>query len=150
MEAVLFIGIQAVGKSTFYAQRFRDTHVRINLDMLRTRHREWILVQACLTAKQSFVVDNTNVTAADRARYIGPAQAAGFRVVGYYFPTNLRDAVERNRRRVLRKPIPDRALVGTQRRLEPPSLDEGFDELYTVTISAPNQFAVRRWRAAAR
>jgi predicted kinase len=74
MEAVIFIGIQAAGKSTFYFQRFADTHVRINLDMLRTRRREQILVQACLVAKQSFVVDNTNVTRADRARYVPPAR----------------------------------------------------------------------------
>lgn len=149
MEAVLLIGIQAVGKSTFYAQRLRDTHVRINLDMLRTRYRERILVEACLAAKQSFVVDNTNVTAADRARYIGPAHAAQFQVVGYYFPTSLRDAMERNRRRVLRRPIPDRALVGTLKRLEPPRLDEGFDQLYRVTIIGPDKFAVHKWRGAA-
>jgi hypothetical protein len=31
MEAVLFIGIQAAGKSTFYRQRFADTHIRLQL-----------------------------------------------------------------------------------------------------------------------
>jgi predicted kinase len=36
MEAVLLVGIQGAGKSTFYQQRFFDTHVRINLDMLKT------------------------------------------------------------------------------------------------------------------
>ncbi len=46
MELLLFIGGQASGKSTFYHQRFRDTHLRINLDMLRTRHREAILLKA--------------------------------------------------------------------------------------------------------
>ena len=50
MEAILFIGIQASGKSTFFAERFFKTHVRINLDMLRTRHREELLVKACLEA----------------------------------------------------------------------------------------------------
>ena len=36
MEAVLFVGLQASGKSTFYRERFFRTHVRINLDMLKT------------------------------------------------------------------------------------------------------------------
>jgi len=36
MEAVIFTGIQAVGKSTFYKEHFFTTHVRINLDMLKT------------------------------------------------------------------------------------------------------------------
>jgi len=35
------------------------------------------------SAKQAFVVDNTNVLPAQRARFIGPAKAAGFRVIGY-------------------------------------------------------------------
>ena len=85
MEAVIFIGIQGSGKSTFYKERFVDTHIRINLDMLKTRHREQYLVNACIVAKQAFVVDNTNPTRADRSRYIEPAKAAGFKVIGYYF-----------------------------------------------------------------
>ena len=48
------------------------------LDMLRTRNREAILVRACIEARQRFVVDNTNPTQADRARYVVPARAAGF------------------------------------------------------------------------
>jgi predicted kinase len=35
MEAVIFVGIQGSGKSTFYNERFVDTHIRINLDMLK-------------------------------------------------------------------------------------------------------------------
>ncbi len=76
MEAVLLIGIQASGKSTFYRDRFFDTHVRINRDMLRTRRRERLLLEACIAGLQPFVVDNTNVTPEERARSIGPAKAS--------------------------------------------------------------------------
>ena len=62
IEAIIFIGIQATGKSTFFQQKFFDTRVRINLDMLKTRNRERILLAACLDAKQPFVVDTTNLT----------------------------------------------------------------------------------------
>jgi predicted kinase len=85
MEAVIFVGIQGSGKSSFYRQQFFDTHVRISLDVLRTRHREQLLFAACLAAKQPFVVDNTNPLLRDRARYIEPARKAGFRVVAYFF-----------------------------------------------------------------
>lgn len=85
MEAVIFMGIQATGKSTFYQKTFADTHVRINLDMLRTRHRELLLFETCLKMKQPFVVDNTNPTADDRNRYIPIAKSAGFRIIGYFF-----------------------------------------------------------------
>ena len=60
MELIIFIGCQASGKSTFFKRYFSDTHIRLNLDMLKTRHRERILFQACLAAKQKCVVDNTN------------------------------------------------------------------------------------------
>jgi len=45
VEAVIFVGIQATGKSSFYRKHFFDTYVRINLDMLKTRYRERLLVR---------------------------------------------------------------------------------------------------------
>ena len=80
-EAVILVGIQGSGKSTFYQQRFADTHVRINLDTLKTRAREEQLLRDCIAKKSSFVVDNTNPSPSDRARYVAPSRAAGFRVV---------------------------------------------------------------------
>jgi hypothetical protein len=85
VEIVLFMGLQASGKSTFWRERFSDTHVRINLDMLRTRHRERRLFQTCLEIGQPVVVDNTNAAVADRKPYIALARTHDFRVVGYYF-----------------------------------------------------------------
>lgn len=132
MEAVLLIGIQASGKSTFYGERFFDTHVRLNLDMLRTRNRERLLLQACITGLQPFVVDNTNPLRAERARYIEPARTAGFRVVGYFFEPDPRAAAARNEARPKGKRIPRAGLFGTLKKLERPAREEGFDELYSV------------------
>lgn len=70
MEAVIFIGIQASGKTSFYKERFFETHVRLSLDMLKTRHRQRLLIEACVAAQQPFVVDNTNVRQEERAEYI--------------------------------------------------------------------------------
>ena len=142
MEAVIFIGIQGAGKSTFYRERFFDTHVRISLDMLRTRRREQLLVEACLQAKQPFVIDNTNPLAAGRARYIGPAHAAGFQVVAYFLETELGDAIRRNNQRTGKKKIPVAGLAGTFRKLEPPAQAEGFDAIYVLSISKEGSFAV--------
>jgi hypothetical protein len=66
MQAIVFSDIQASGKSTFFKEHFADTHVRINLDMLHTRHREALLLGACIEARQPLVVDNTNLLAAER------------------------------------------------------------------------------------
>lgn len=136
MEAVIFVGVQGSGKSTFYRERFFDTHVRINLDMLRTRHREQLLLAACLAGKQPFVIDNTNPLPTDRARYIGPAREAGFRVVAYFFETSLADAIRRNKERTGKQRIPIPAIAGTLRKLQPPTAEEGFEAVYKVTISS--------------
>lgn len=142
MEAVIFAGIQASGKSTFYRERFFDTHVRINLDMLKTRNRERILLEACIAAGQRFVVDNTNATASERARYIAPARAAGFRIVGYFFEPDPHASVRRNESSP--RQVPPRGIFGTLKRLELLAPAEGFDELHRVRITALG-FVVEAW-----
>ncbi|MBZ8183274.1 AAA family ATPase [Oscillatoria salina] len=146
MEAVICIGVQGSGKSTFCRDFFFNTHIRINLDMLKTRHREKILLCACLEAKQRFVVDNTNPTLADRSRYITPAKEKHFRVVGYYFQSSLEDCQRRNQQRPPKQVIPLAGLLATSKKLVLPSFDEGFDELYTVKISSENSFIVEQWQ----
>jgi predicted kinase len=155
MDAVIFIGLQAAGKSSFYrdwtpstgkANSFFNTHIRINLDMLKTRHREKILFEACLTAKQSFVIDNTNPDRQDREKYIIPAKEKGFRIIGYYFQSLVEDCLTRNNARSLSKPIPDVALYATKKKLEIPGFHEGFDELYYVKIGENKTFIVEEWQ----
>lgn len=145
MEAVLFIGVQASGKSTFYRERFFSSHVRINLDMLKTRHREKRLLEVCLDTKQPFIVDNTNPTKLDRLAYISSAKEAGFRIVGYYFQSNIEDCKRRNEQRTGEQQIPLPGLLGTYSRLEIPSIDEGFDQLFYVRI-AEDGFVVEEWK----
>ncbi len=145
MEAVLFIGVQGSGKTTFYKQRFFETHVRVSRDMLRTRYRERLLVAACLAARQSFVLDNTNALLARRAEHIAAAKAAGFRVAGFFFRCELRDALARNRLRPAERVVPPAGVAGTFKKLQLPSWSEGFDELQAVEINPSGEFVVRPW-----
>ena len=145
MEAVILIGIQASGKSSFYKERFFDTHVRINLDMLKTKHRQRVLLDACLASKQPFVVDNTNVTADIRGHFIGPARAAGFRVVGYYLRSDVGAGLSRNSKREERARVPEKGLLGTYKQLQLPSREEGFDALYYVRVNDAGDFVVEEW-----
>jgi predicted kinase len=144
MEAVIFVGIQGSGKSSFFRERFFDTHVRINLDMLRTRRREELLVAACLEGGQSFVVDNTNPLPSDRVRYLVPARRARFHTVAYFFDASLREAMQRNNLRSGKQKVPVPAVVAAFKKLVPPSADEGFDEIYTVKLVAEHGFVVAR------
>lgn len=145
MEAVIFIGIQGSGKSSFYQERFFHTHVRINLDMLKTKHRFRLVLNACLEAGQPFVLDNTNVSRAVRAEFIAQSKAKGFRVVGYYFRSDIASALARNSERVGSARIPDVGVLGTYKQLEIPQRAEGFDALYYVQIDADGKFRVEEW-----
>lgn len=148
MEMVLFIGVPGSGKSTFYQERFADTHVHINLDTLKTRHREMAFIQACIAAKLSCVVDNTNVSAQERARYIPLARQAGYQVVGYFFRSNLAEASQRNRQRTGKALVPEKGMRARFQRLELPLVSEGFDQLYYVRIDpVTSQFIVEACRA---
>jgi len=145
MEMVIFVGAQASGKSSFFKQRFGDSHVRINLDMLRTRHRESIMIKASFEARQRFVVDNTNPNRQDRLRYFTLAKSFRFRAIGYYFQSSIQDCIDRNKGRAVAARVPERAIVSTIQKLEVPRLNEGFDELHFVRI-VDDGFVVEDWR----
>ena len=144
MEMVLFIGIPASGKSSFFKERFFNTHVRVNRDMLRTQRREELLVRACLDGKTRFVLENTNLTRAVRAPYIAAAKQAQFSVVGYYFESLPIDAVNRNKLRPEPDRVPAVAIWAANKRLEVPAHDEGFHALYRVRMAQPSGFSVEK------
>ncbi|MDF5731609.1 MAG: AAA family ATPase [Rhizonema sp. PD38] len=145
MEAIIFVGIQGAGKSTFYRTQFFNTHIRINLDMLKTRNREQIIFQSCLEAKQSFVVDNTNPTVEERRRYIPPAKAKKIQVIGYYFDSLLEECKQRNNQRIAEQIVPLVGLLATSKKLVLPTWQEGFDALYTVKTGLNDLFTVEQW-----
>ncbi|WP_419905002.1 AAA family ATPase [Kiloniella sp.] len=144
-ETIVFTGLQACGKSSFYQWKFSNTHLRLNLDMLKTRNREKILLEACLKAKQNFVVDNTNPTKEARAKYISAAKEHGFKVIGYYFQSNIQDCLRRNATREGRQRIPDPGIRGTASKMVVPSYSEGYDELYYVVMDEAEGFKVSEW-----
>jgi len=144
MEGVILIGLQASGKSTFCLKNFYKTHIRLSMDMLKTRHREKILFEACLDGKQSVVIDNTNPSKKDREEYILKLKNKKFSVVGYYFESKISDCIERNKVRLGKDKIPEVGIKGTYNKLELPDYGEGFDALYYVQI-LDNKFIISDW-----
>jgi len=113
--------------------------------MLKTRHREKIILNACFEAKQCFVVDNTNPTVVDRKKYITLAKASKFKIIGYYFQSKLKDAIKRNSGRTGKNCIPEKGILATYSHLQIPQFEEGFDTLYYVTINSNNTFTIKEW-----
>ena len=131
-EAIIFVGLQGSGKTTYFNDHFASTHQHISRDIQKTSERETALVNECLRAGRSFVVDNTNATRALRARYIREAKGAGFEVRAYFFDTPVRTAIGRNNHRKDKKPIPVPAILRAAKHLEPPSVEEGLDDIQII------------------
>jgi len=143
LECVIFIGIQASGKSTFYKERFFKTHMRINLDMLKTRNRENMYLQTSIETMQRFVVDNTNPTVEERKKYIDACKNKGFKIIGYYFEPDYAESIKRNEQRTGKEYIPEIGIKSVMSKLEVPSYEEGFDEIYSV-ISSEGTFRIEK------
>jgi len=139
------MGIQGSGKSTFYAKKFGDTHVRINLDMLRTRNREKMIFENCLDTTQSCVVDNTNITQDERGKYIKEARKRGFSVTGYFLRSRVHECINRNSKREGKAKVPVSVITSRYNKLQTPSLTEGFDRLYYVSI-INGEFVVEEYK----
>ncbi len=138
--AVIFIGIQGSGKTTFYKKYFAD-FAHVNLDTFKKRSKERKFFNACIEEEKSFVVDNTNPTKFDRERYIPTARENGYEIWGYYFNSPLEESMERNNQREGLAKIPRVGVLSTYKKLEVPEYDEGFDKLFTVKIRN-NEFIV--------
>ena len=143
-ECVILVGLPGAGKTTFFRQRFASTHAHISKDLwpnARSKQpRQDAQLRAALAADRSVVVDNTNVTRAERAAIIAAARELGARIVGYYLQVTTREAVARNDRRAARDRVPKVAIFTRARQLAPPSLDEGFDELHVLRLEDDGDF----------
>ena len=146
MDLVIFVGLQASGKSTFFRERFAATHTHVSKDLFRNNRnpsrRQTQLIEAALEQGSSVVVDNTNPTVEDRLTLIELGRKFGARTVGYYFESEVRRCIGRNRRRLGKERVPDVAIFATAKRLVAPSYSEGFDELFRVRITDDPAFAV--------
>ena len=146
MELVIFIGLQASGKSTFFRQKFAATHEQVSKDLMRNNknraRRQVQLIEAALQAGRSVVVDNTNPTVEERAVLIQLGKTYGAEIIGYYFESQVTDCLKRNTLRSGKAKVPDVAIYATIKKLERPSYGEGFDKLFDVKIAGSEVFEI--------
>jgi predicted kinase len=147
-ELVIFIGLQAAGKTSFYLERFARTHAHVSKDRFPRsardkQARQLAEIERALAGGGSAVLDNTNPRAADRAPAIALARRHGARTIACFFEPEVAASIRRNAARSAA--VPKVAIFTTLKRLQPPSFGEGFDEILDVRAAEGGGFgAVRR------
>jgi predicted kinase len=145
-DLVVLVGLPGAGKTTFYQERFGATHQLVSKDRLRGAgrvvQRQAELVTSALARGESVVVDNTNPSLADRAPLIAEARRRGARALVCFFSPELAASRRRNAARTGPARVPDVALHVAARRMQPPTYDEGWDEIYDVRLVEGDGFAV--------
>jgi len=136
VELIIFVGLQASGKSTWYHANLAATHVHVSKDLMPSARNKDVkqteLISAALRAGKSVAVDNTSPTPVVRAPLIALGRRFGARVSAYFFETAVKDAVARNRLREGKARVPDAVIYITSKKIVPPSLEEGFDEVRVI------------------
>lgn len=136
LELIVFVGLPGSGKTTYYRAHFAATHAHVSKDLMpnapRREDRQAREIDAALGGGKSVVVDNTNPSAEVRAPLVALGRRHGARIVAVYFETDVRTAIMRNRQREGRARVPDVAIFATKKKLMPPTLQEGFDDVRVV------------------
>jgi predicted kinase len=139
IELVVFSGLPAAGKSSFYRERFATTHVLVSKDLWpngRNREdRQRRVVDEHLRAGRSVVVDNTSPTPVERAPLVAIARDAGVPVVSYAFVVSVEEALRRNALREGRARVPDVAIFRIAKRFVIPGVEEAFTRRYEVRLA---------------
>ena len=131
-ELIIFIGIPASGKSTFYIKHYLGSHIHINLDTLKSRSREWALFTTAVAYDSDIVVDNTNINKEKRARYINYVKTRGYTIKCVNFKASAKDC---NLRNIGRKAeVPKGVIERFLNDYEEPSHAEGFNHIETIMV----------------
>ena len=135
-ELIVFVGLQAAGKSTYYHNHLAATHVHVSKDLMKNASnreaRQLLTIERALAEGKSVVIDNTSPTPEVRAPFVALARRFGARAVACFFECSVKDAIARNEKREGVARVPKVAIFTTAKKLVPPSLTEGFDEVRVI------------------
>ena len=137
-ELIVFTGLQASGKTSFYRERFAETHIHISKDAWpnarQKEKRQRRLIDEHLRAGRSVVVDNTNPTPVEREPLVMLGRSLGARIACYTFVVTVEESLRRNAGRQGRARVEDVGIFSVAKRLVPPHEAEGFDQLFEVRL----------------
>ncbi|MFF9586083.1 AAA family ATPase [Streptomyces achromogenes] len=147
-DLAVLVGLQASGKSTFYARCLSGRYELVGKDLFprgarNKQARQMRLVTEHLAAGRPVAVDNTDPSPREWAPLVAAARAHGATVTAYWFPPDVPGSLRRNAAREGRGRVPDVGVLATLERLRRPSVADGFDAVYEVRFDGRGGFDVR-------
>ncbi|MFH9657094.1 AAA family ATPase [Streptomyces sp. NPDC017248] len=147
-DLAVLVGLQASGKSAFYARCLADRYELVGKDLFprgarNKQARQMRLVTEHLAAGRAVAVDNTNPSPQEWAPLVAAARAYGATVTAYWFPPDVAGSLRRNAAREGRERVPDVGVLATLGRLRRPSTADGFDAVCEVLFDGRGGFEVR-------
>ncbi len=143
MTIYVMVGIPGSGKSTYAMKLQNEGAVRVSLDDIRNKLFEETgskteskvfseglkQMKKALDEGKDIVCDSTNVTPEKRKSYFKVAKQYDAKIVAVFVNTDKKECLERNSKREGNAKVPAVAIHTSAKRLTPPTLDEGFDEI---------------------
>lgn len=102
-----------------------------------------------LRSGTNVVIDNTNISRAQRAALLTVARECRARVTAYYFDVSRDDCLVRNATRIGKACVPEFVIGMIDGQLELPTYAEGFDALLRVVLAPNGAPVVRVWNSDA-
>lgn len=132
MEAVVLIGVSGCGKTTFW-KKFLPYHEHISLDNIKDhdREEEFKLIDKILQDGKNIVIDDTNLTRKIRHDHVVRIKKHNARIIAVFFDLSMQRIKLQNSRR--ERKLEEHVLYHMKKQLEPPSDDEGFEEIRVVS-----------------
>lgn len=144
-DLILLVGIPASGKSTFREVNFPELKV-ISPDSFvgYTKENPWtpksvmiawkksdeLLMEYINNGESKIIFDATFVNPKRRKKYIKIAKENNIKISAIYINTPFEIATERNKKRDQYRMVPENTMQEMYKRLIPPSMEEGFDEVF--------------------
>lgn len=147
MRIVITVGLPGSGKSTYLKRRRINA---ISSDEIRrliadnpkdqTIHRQvfatirYLIRQRIAAGRPITYVDATHLTRWERRPYVRLARRYGCKLEALLFDPPLEVCLQRNTRR--RRRVPERVIRKMARRMQPPTIEEGFSKVIRPRVSA--------------
>ncbi|MBT2489492.1 ATP-binding protein [Streptomyces sp. ISL-96] len=149
LDVAVLIGLQAAGKSTFYAQYLSGRYALVSKDLFpraarNKQQRQMRLMEESLAAGRPVALDNTNPSPQEWGPLVGLAHAHDATVTAYWFPPDVEGSLRRNAAREGRDRVPDVGIFATLKRLRKPALSDGFDTVTEVRFDGHGGFEARQ------